>query len=59
MMKNFTFVVLMMLFGSFWGCGPSATDTSGTAPPLSEEEIAQELEKAVESGKIDPATYGK
>ena len=58
-MKKFILVAVMMLFGSCLGCGPGATDTSGSTPPQTEEEVTQEIEKAVESGEIDPATYGK
>jgi hypothetical protein len=58
-MKKSIFVALMTLFGFALGCGPAATDTSATPPPKTGEEVTQELEKAAESGKIDPATYGK
>ena len=58
-MKKSVFVAVMVLFGSCLGCGPGATDTSGNPPPQTEEDVTQEIEKAIESGEIDPATYGK
>jgi hypothetical protein len=58
-MKKSLLAAVMMLFGSCLGCGPGATDTSNSPPPKTQEEVTQELESAVESGEIDPATYGK
>ncbi|MEX1028320.1 MAG: hypothetical protein WD049_10020 [Candidatus Paceibacterota bacterium] len=58
-MKKSIFVAVMVLFGSCLGCGPGATDTTGTPPPPAQEEVTQEIEKALESEEIDPATYGQ
>ncbi len=41
------------------GCGPKATDTSGSDPPPTTESTQAEIEKAMEAGEIDMESYGK
>jgi hypothetical protein len=58
-MKNFVFLAALPLLSFCLGCGPKAMDTSGSDAPPTTESTQEELESAVESGEIDPATYGK
>jgi hypothetical protein len=58
-MQKAAFFAVALLLGSSLGCGPTATDTSNVPPPPTQEETTQEIEKAVESGKIEPGSYGK
>ncbi len=57
-MKKSIFAAVAVLFVSFVGCGPSATDTSNTPPPPTAEDTQTDIEKAMESGEIDAASYG-
>lgn len=50
--------VALLSAGFAVGCGPTY-DESESAPVPTEEQTGQEIEKAMESGEIDPATYGK
>ncbi len=58
-MKKSIFAAVMMLFGFCVGCGPTATDTSNTPPPPTEEAIEQEIQQAMDSEEIDPESYGQ
>ena len=57
-MKRFTFLLFSLSLGLAIGCGPNP-DTSKASAPATPDDTTQELEKAAESGAIDPATYGK
>jgi len=42
------------------GCGVQGTPPSqDTGPPPAQEELNKQVEEATQSGKINPATYGK
>ena len=41
------------------GCGGDGVDPSAAAPETTPEETTAEIEKAMESGEIDPSSYGK
>jgi hypothetical protein len=58
-MKKAVYLVLAVVFTCSLGCGPSATDTSDVPPAPTAEDTTQEIEKAMESGEIDPQSYGK
>ncbi|MEO8497409.1 MAG: hypothetical protein ABI614_20250 [Planctomycetota bacterium] len=58
-MKKLTILAFAILLGGFIGCGGGGVPPSAAAPSTTPEQTTAELEKAVESGKIDPATYGK
>jgi hypothetical protein len=49
---------LSVCLGLVVGCGPNP-DTSKASPEANPTETTTELEKAAESGQIDPATYGQ
>lgn len=57
-MKKFL-CLLVMALGFTAGCGEKPADTSQTPPPKATEDTSQEIQSAMDSGKIDPATYGK
>ncbi len=58
-MKKVVFLAALPLLGLCLGCGPKATDTSGSDPAPTTESTQAELEAAMESGEIDMETYGK
>jgi len=59
-MKNFVFLAAALpLIAVCLGCGPEATDTSNAVPPPTAEGTQTEIEEAMDSGQIDPETYGK
>ena len=59
-MKKFMLMAAALPLLSFCvGCGPKATDTTNAVPPPTAESTQNEIEKAMEEGKIDPDTYGK
>jgi hypothetical protein len=51
-------VVLCGGLVSFMGCGPKPPDTS-TVKTQTPEDTTKQIEDAMKSGKINPATYGK
>ena len=57
-MKKLTMLMLSLSLGLIVGCGPNP-DTSAATPEVTPEDTTTELEKAAESGAMDPATYGK
>lgn len=57
-MKKVTMLMMSLCLGFSLGCGPKA-DTSQASPEAVPEDTTSELEKAAESGTMDPATYGK
>ncbi len=58
MMRFSAFVGVVALSLSL-GCGAPKVDTSTSVPPPSSEDVTQDIEKAMESGAIDPETYGQ
>jgi hypothetical protein len=58
-MNKATFAFALMLCGFCLGCGPEATDTSTVPPAPTQEQSTEEIQKAMDSGQIDPAKYGK
>lgn len=58
-MKKLTVLVFAILLGSSLGCGGGGVDPSAAVPEATPEQHMLEVEKAMESGGIDPATYGK
>ena len=58
-MKKLVLLAALPMLGLCLGCGPKATDTTGSDTPPTTESTQTELENAVESGEIDPETYGK
>ena len=58
-MKKLTTLVLAISLGISVGCGGPGTDQSAAAPEKTPEQEMTTIEKAAESGQIDPATYGK
>ena len=58
-MRKVSLIAAGILAGCCVGCGPTATDTSKVPPPPTQEQTTEEIQKAVESGKIDPESYGK
>lgn len=58
-MKKLTALAFAILFGITVGCGGEGVSPSAGAPPKTPEQDMQTIEKAAESGKIDPGTYGK
>ncbi len=58
-MKKLTALAFAILFGITVGCGGQGVNPSAAAPPQTPEQEIQSIEKAAESGKMDPETYGK
>ena len=58
-MRKLVFWVALPLLGFCVGCGPKATDTTDSDPAPTVESTQEDLEKAVEDGTIDEATYGQ
>lgn len=58
-MKTFIALAFATLLGVTTGCGGGDVDTSAAAPATTPEQTTTEIEQAMESGEIDPATYGK
>ena len=58
-MNKLTALAFAILLGSSIGCNGGGTDPSAAAPAKTPEQNTAEIEKAVESGQIDPGTYGK
>ena len=58
-MKKLVFLAALPLLSFSLGCGPKPTDTSNAVPPPTAEDTTSEIEKAMDSGEIDPETYGK
>jgi hypothetical protein len=50
--------VLLLSFGFIVGCGPSF-DKSKAGSAESDEDVTEGIQGAIDSGEIDPATYGK
>jgi hypothetical protein len=57
-MKNLATLAFAILLGSLVGCS-RGIDPSAATPPTTPEQETATIEKAMESGEIDPATYGK
>ena len=58
-MNKLTTLAFATLLGISVGCGGQGVDPSVAAPAKTPEQNTAEIEKAMESGKINPATYGK
>ncbi|MDA1052932.1 MAG: hypothetical protein O3C40_20970 [Planctomycetota bacterium] len=58
MKKLLALAFTMFLVGPI-GCGGGGTSPSAAAPATTPEQTTAEIEKAMESKEIDPATYGK
>ncbi len=59
-MKKLTILAFAIVLGSSIGCGGSGdVSPSAAAPASTPEQEMKSIENAVESGKIDPSTYGK
>ena len=58
-MKKLITLAFSIVLVSSIGCGGGGVDPSAAAPVPAPEETTTEIEKGVESGEIDPATYGQ
>jgi len=58
-MKKLTVLAFAILLGSSIGCGGQGVSPSAATPPKTPEQDMETIEKAAESGTIDPKTYGK
>ena len=58
-MKKLTVLAFAILLGTSIGCGSQGVSPSAATPPKTPEQDMQAIEKAAESGEIDPGTYGK
>jgi len=58
-MKKLTVLAFAILLGSLIGCGNQGVSSDAAAPPKTPEQDMATIEKAAESGAIDPGTYGK
>ncbi|HUG66754.1 MAG TPA: hypothetical protein VMM76_03315 [Pirellulaceae bacterium] len=58
-MKKLIALAFAILLGSSIGCGGQGIDPSAAVPETTPEQDMSELKKGMESGEIDPATYGK
>jgi len=58
-MKKLILLGFTVLLGTLTGCGGGGTDPSLATPPQAPEQHTSDVQKAMESGKVNPATYGK
>jgi len=59
-MKNLIALGFAIGLGFCVGCSTQGTDASkATGPAPTQEQQEADLQKAMDSGAIDPATYGK
>jgi hypothetical protein len=59
-MKKLVFLGMAMLVGFAIGCGGvDETPTSADTGAMDQAQQESDLKKAVESGALDPATYGQ
>ena len=59
LMKKLIALAFSIVLVSSIGCGGGGVDPSAAAPATTPEEDTAGIEKAMESGEIDPGTYGK
>ncbi len=58
-MKKLTMLAFAIVLGRSIGCGGGGVPPSAAVPATTPEQTTTELEKAAESGEMDPATYGQ